>query len=484
MALGLRYSLKLRSWPDNSAPTVAIVPGSDVLWVQARSDDGQWLQVTFGEEEVQAWADSAELSLLGDPTTLPVELSTAPAEAAGPGEAVEQAVIGTVATGTLNVREGPGIGQSTRGQLSAGDTVSVVGRSEESQWLAIAWEAGTAWVAAQYVALEAAVSSLTVLAMDLTPASQPDTVLPGKVVFQTRNGGDIYIVDGDGSRLRRLGEGYDPALSPSGAQVAYARWGSPHGVYVLDLRTGQERMVASANRPRGPTWNSDGTRLVFSHLTGTTICLATPFGCIDEETARQYLGGEDCIDTPLGRLCIDDFARRTLDKTELAQVNLEDGRWLDLASSPAAQSPHFHPVRDEILYRDRQGLQITTPTGEIRSLAAEPGVGSPVWSPDGEHIAAQMHVHDHTDIFLLDAGGTIQQQLTAPAFGAPAANSVAPSWSPDGRHIVFLSDRHGSWRLYTMNADGTNQMPFLPAALRDIPLTYEFAAERVASWGP
>jgi hypothetical protein len=33
-----------------------------------------------------------------------------------------------------------------------------------------------------------------------------------------------------------------------------------------------------------------------------------------------------------------------------------------------------------------------------------------------------------------------------------------------------------------MNADGTNQTPFLPAALKDIVIRYDFAAERVVSW--
>jgi len=61
---------------------------------------------------------------------------------------------------------------------------------------------------------------------------------------------------------------------------------------------------------------------------------------------------------------------------------------------------------------------------------------------------------------------------------------VAATWSPDGRTILFLTDRDGAWRLYRMNADGSNQRPFLPTVLRDIPLAYDFSAERVASWGP
>ena len=124
------------------------------------------------------------------------------------------------------------------------------------------------------------------------------------------------------------------------------------------------------------------------------------------------------------------------------------------------------------------------PTGEMRTLVERSDMGSPAWSPDGQQIVVQMHVHDHTDIFLLDAAGNVLRSLTAPGIGERATNNVAPAWSPDGRYIIFLSDRDGTWRLYWMNADGSRQEPFLPTTLNSLSLTYEFAAERMASWGP
>jgi len=484
MALGAQLSLTLRSLPDKHAPVVTVVPGSDVLWAEARSPDGQWLRVTFGEERTEAWAASEDLTLLGSADSLPLFAPEPIAGSTEPTEASAGALTGQILANSLNVRSGPGLDESLLGQLTAGDRVTVIGRSEQGNWLAIAWAGDTAWVAAQFVEVVGEVSELPALAADITGASPPAPALPGKVVFQTRIGGDIYLINSDGSGLRWLAEGLDPALSPDGTQVAYARWGSPHAVFVLNLRSGQEQRLAAANRPRSPTWSPGGTRLAFSHYTGSFTCIDTPLGCFDEDTVRQWLGGEECIDTPQGRFCISDFPVRQVEEFGLAQVTLADGAWLDLASESTAQSPQWHPHWDEILYRGRGGLQITTPDGETRALVARSDVGSPAWSPSGQQIAVQIHLHDHTDIFLLDAAGNIQRRLTESTSSGRAPNNVAPTWSPDGRFILFLSDRDGSWRLYQMNADGSDQAPFLPNTLDDFALKYDFAAERVASWGP
>jgi uncharacterized protein YgiM (DUF1202 family) len=463
---------------------VAVVPGSTILWAAGLSADGRWIRVSFEESETQAWAAGLDLTLLGDPQVLPIVTSEYLVASPQPSEDGNEQLLGRVVSERLNVRGGPGLDQPVLQRLAAGDMVTVVGRSERSEWLAIAWPPDRAWVAARYVDVEGSVMELPALAADSTASSTPAPILPGKIVFQTGIGRDIHLVNGDGSGLRKLGQGLDPALSPDGSRVAYARWGSPHGVFVLDLRTGQEQRVASASRPRGPTWSPDGNYLAFSHQTGSSTCLDTPFGCVDLETVRNWLGGEECADTPFGHYCISDFPIRTVEETSLAQVGLVDGSWLDLPSGNSAQSPRFHPLRQEILYRDRQGLQVTTPDGDMRTLAAQLDGGSPDWSPDGEWIAVQMHVHDHTDIFLLDTAGQIRRRLTAPASGARAANNVAPAWSPDGRYVLFLSDRDGSWRLYQMRADGSQMAALLPSVLGSMTLSYEFAAERVAGWGP
>ena len=312
----------------------------------------------------------------------------------------------------------------------------------------------------------------------------PARPLSGTIVIGTTIGGEIVALSADGSNVRRIADGIDPVLSPDGHRVAFARWSDPQGIYVIDLQTGQENRVAGGNHPRHPTWSSDGQKLAFSHITGTSTCLGTPMGCVDESVIRGWLGGQDCISTPSGSICISDFPVRSIETTGLAQVTLADNAWLDLPSEPPdAKAPTWRPGYDEILYQGKQGFQITVPDGTTRPFATDDDVSSPAWSPDGKQLAVQIYLHDHADIFLLNASGQTVKRLTEPADEFDKApNNVAPTWSPDGTQLLFLSDRDGSWRVYLMNADGSNQQQLLPDAIGQIGLHYEFAAENVLSW--
>jgi Tol biopolymer transport system component len=432
-------------------------------------------------------------------TVSPPAQATGPAEATLSPTATSSPAAAIMAIGlqpSVTLRAAPDGAASAVTTVSGAQVLWARALSADGKWLLVSYDDSghAAWVPAGDVRMLGGAGNLETVNGPVTPVpvaiptkapmATPEPALPGKVVFQTGSGGDIYLVNADGSGLRRLTDGMDPALSPDGNQLAFARWGAPHGVFVLDVRTGQEQRVASVSEPRSPVWSSDGSRLAFAYTTRSYTCRISPFGCLEEEELRARFGGRDCLTTPAGSVCIEDLPEQVGQDYGLVQVDPAGGGWQDLPAQRTVQAPHWRPLSGEIAYRGDRGLQVASQGGPTRPLVDDISLGSPAWSPDGQRLAVQKRIHDHTDIFLLDPAGNIQARLTAPVSALERAPSnVAPAWSPDGRYILFLTDREGNWRLYRMKADGSDQRPFLPRVLGSIPLKYDFAAERVANWG-
>lgn len=91
--------------------------------------------------------------------------------------------------------------------------------------------------------------------------------------------------------------------------------------------------------------------------------------------------------------------------------------------------------------------QITTGSGKFD------GYYGLSWAPDGRVVYASM-AGGGWDIWLMNADGTGQRQLTA-----GARSNYGPSVSPDGRYVVFVSNRAGgAFNVWRMDADGSNPL--------------------------
>jgi hypothetical protein len=290
----------------------------------------------------------------------------------------------------------------------------------------------------------------------------------GRIAFQASSGGDIYVVNPDGSNLQRVADGLDPAWSPSGDTIAFTRWRSPWGVYLIRPDGGGEERVVDGNRFKEVAWAPGGRKLAFTLNQGSSgpqeVCF---FGY--------------CFTIPaysLGQIWVAD-----LDSGALESLPLDD---------QVVHAPTWDPDGGRIVYAGERGLSWidldTDDTGRFAGSSAWDG--SPAYSPDGQRIAFMGRAHDRWEIFVMNADGARRRQLTqsdrdarAPGMDEPPHN-VAPAWSPDGKQIAFLSNRDGRWRIYVMNADGTAQRPMFSGAADEIQIVYDWASERVISWGP
>jgi Tol biopolymer transport system component len=91
------------------------------------------------------------------------------------------------------------------------------------------------------------------------------------------------------------------------------------------------------------------------------------------------------------------------------------------------------------------------------------GVGNnvyPAFSPNGHKIAFTSNRTGTSQVWLMNADGSNQRQLT---FDSQPKDQV-PDWSPNGSKIAYLADTHGiadmgnSWGdIWVMNANGSHQ---------------------------
>lgn len=432
-------------------------------------------------------------------------LATATPKAEIPAETITPtAVISTprveIITAGLNVRQGPGVNYPAVATVVQGDVLDITGISANRNWLQIVTPKGQpGWISAQPEFTRLAgplddvpvVNSAAVPEISSSAGGQAVTTNAGRLVFMTGSGGDLYVINSDGTNLRHLASGViDPVVSPDGRQVAFTRWdGAEFGtLYVLNLDGSGERAILSETRQaKSPAWSPDGQEIIVSFQHGGLRDPSPECRTFDPDDGFQLPGNIKITKTHVGvngvTVC---FVRLEDLQWGLRRVNVATGKFEDMPADTYTYNPAWDPTNPwRVIYDGDKGLmQLDVTNGSRQPITTDLRDTGPVFSPNGAQLALTYKQHDHWEVYTYDLQTGARQRLTKPPILAdPQYNSAAPAWSPDGSQLAFVTDRSGRWEIWVMDADGSNQRPLFPPEVQaQLGLTYNGVNERMLNW--
>jgi uncharacterized protein YgiM (DUF1202 family) len=417
-----------------------------------------------------------------------------------------------VVSNGIEVRSGPGIFHDPTGQLAINSLVRVLGLDDSRSWALIqpipggsrGWSqihflknvdqpwANLPTVKDEGGRMKAEEEETIANYRPPTPNPQPH------LVFQRSSGGDIMVINPDGTDLRRLTSGIDPVLSPDGQTVAFTRWqGESGSLWLIGVDGSNERQVLGfIKQAKGPDWSPDGSQIVLNFQHGGRLDPKTECNDVSEGQQPRPPGNADNVKVKLDnsspRLC---WTLPPDPHWGLKVINLADGSFKDVDGGTYAFRPAWDPAQPWRIISDggRGLLAVDVNRDDRQTLTDEINDGSPAFSPDGRYLAVTSGKEGSGvgyNLYRLNSDGSGRVQLTDTPLWvtvqpdqAQAWNNVAPAWSPDGSQIAFLTDRTGQWEIWVMNADGSNPHPlFSDEVNAQLQLTYNFVDERVLSW--
>ena len=373
--------------------------------------------------------------------------------------------------------------------------------SPDGQQLAFAWngekESGNVDIYVTFVGSPEPRRITTDPAMDVFPSWSPDGRHLAFVRQVTEHAGRVYLVSALGGLERpvtdfdvhfdRLAAFGHLAWSRDGRHLFAARpsqqaAGEDTGIHVIPLEGDTPRTLTGTRAPasdRDPAIAPDGRRLAY--ISCDNCC----WGFCD--VMLMELDAELAPAGPRRRLTSLDIHMEGLTWTRDGQ-GLVVGAWVggfynlwrvsaDGTAAPErievagfnARKPSIDPGSDRLVFgrsTDNTDIYRLDAGGTLKAIhvssAQELG---PAFSPDGRHVAfCSRRSGEATELWLASVDG---------AGARPLSSGCAPSWSPDGQTIAFLRPDHSlNGHIWTVDVEGGN--------LRQV--TLEPASRHIPAW--
>ena len=248
------------------------------------------------------------------------------------------------------------------------------------------------------------------------------------------------------NRARWCGEVESMDWSPDGRRLALSvssvGLANPYnGIRIVDMRTGEDRRIRGCNDPPGQCdwfdleWSPDGTKLAY--VSSGNIVLIDTDGS-DRHLLRTGTRGRHTAPTwsPNGGSIA--FGNTFDGKSSVYVVDV-DGTNLRLLAKRAS-TPAWSPFGTAIAYRTRCGIELVSPAapnaaGNCAHAIGHPGLGWPVWSPDGQKLAVAGTSRYGTGMrsggtWVMNADGTDLERVATEVFSVWMGQQPRASWRP------------------------------------------------------
>jgi eukaryotic-like serine/threonine-protein kinase len=306
-------------------------------------------------------------------------------------------------------------------------------------------------------------------AVDSYPAWSPD----GRGIAFTRalaGREAVMTIPSIGGPERKLFEitGTSVAWSPDSKWLLFGD-GKPAGLYLYSVVTGErKRLTTAPSDSLGddfPAFSPDGRRLAFIRkMTDPatniyTLSLTDQFQPAGEPVKLSKTGkfsplawtadGRDLVFSEYGNSIVDNFWRLRANAGAVATLVMSDGGIGPAISHQGNRLAFARETTDNNIWRAPTG-------GEAGKSSAVPLIASTRsdqvgrYSPDGKQIAFVSDRSGQSEIWLANADGSNQVQLTS----LPSDQAGSPSWSPDGQRIVFGWINGATTQIYAIPVTG------------------------------
>ncbi len=281
-----------------------------------------------------------------------------------------------------------------------------------------------------------------------------------------QRGTEIWAMNATGTALRSLtgtsnAVDSSPVWSPDGSQIAFVR--SENGedsVYLID-RDGSNLRKLTTGQSRSPYWSPDGSLIAYwslgengifvKEVDGTLITQITSSSGIDTVAGWSTNGQQLLIERQL--------SADTDSGSEIAVGNVNGGEPVRLTPTDStARMPSWSPDQSQIIFVSDSGsgagniwVMNSDGSGQQLLLSSSGAVSHPAWSPDGSMIAFVDSSSGDNNIWTMTSDGEDARTLTT-----TTSNDRQPTWSSNGSKIYFVSDRDGQNDLYVMDSDGSH----------------------------